>query len=435
MSVSHVSLAEQRPDPDQAARIGVDLWDVTAHLEASGFSDSAARANGHRSAADWARRLIAGQDDLASVRRPGRSGSQWRLFGAACGRALIMLAGVTVCVSTMPRQSTEVAVFMIAAVGWLTAQVVSAALWHGLGLGARGAAVRGALVVAGLMLLVGLATWGLLGEPTVLIWVFWAFSAQLLVTLRPGWVLVSWTTAVGVAALFAWRLGEYWHALAVAGTATAVATFAALWAARAAVRGTSARLAPGTTRSVIVALVQTLAQLALLLVVFLRVGPAAFAAVALAGLAAGVLADPLFALARMGGRWIGERLTSWTPARIIVAAFGPPLVAALCAFAIVVALAVLADPYRVHLDEPLVLTAAVVTTAIIAAINALLRTGSAVGAMMFTVAASVLAGAALLVRVPTEDPWQSTPFTVTTVVLIVVATFVVAQRLSRPQAW
>ncbi|MEA5154279.1 hypothetical protein [Raineyella sp.] len=427
--------AGRRPVPEDAARIGVDLWDVTARLEASGFSDAAARAAGHSSASEWARELIADRARSGPLDRQTRVEPRGHLLTAALGRAIVMLAGVVICASTMPRRSTEVVVFAVAAIGWMTAQVVSAALWHGLGRGSRGEAVRGAMVVAGLMVLVGVGMWIAVGQPTVLIWVLWASSAPLLVTLRPGWSLVAWTGLAGGLCALAWLFGEAWQTLAVAGAATTLAAVSAGSVAGAAMRDARPGIVRGTTAAVVMAAIQTAAHLALLLAVFLRVGPGAFAAVALAGLAAGVLADPLFALARMGGGWVGGRFTSWIFGRSLAASAGPPLLATLCAVALGVALVVLADPYRIYLDEPLVLTAAVGTAAIVATINALLRTGSAFGAMFYTVVVCTVGIVALTYRLPTEDAWQSAPFELATAAMVTLAAIIVTHRLSRPQAW
>lgn len=425
----------RRPDPEDAARVGVDLWDVTARLEASGFSDSAARAAGHGSASEWARELIAERERSGARNRRSRAASSRHLLVAALGRAVVMLAGVVICASTMPRRSTEVVVFAVAAIGWMTAQVVSASLWHGLGRGSRGEAVRGAMLVAGLMVLVGIGTWIAVGQPTVLIWVLWASSAPLLATLRPGPTLVIWTGLAGGLSALAWVYGKPWQALVVAAAATTLASVVAGSVAGAAMREARSGIVRGTVGAVSMAAIQTAAHLTLLLAVFLRVGPGAFAAVALAGLAAGVLADPLFALARMEGGWVGGRFTTWVFGRSLAASAGPPLLATLCVVALGIALVVMTDPYRIYLDEPLVLTAAVGTAAIVATINALLRTGSAFGAMLYTVLACTMGVVALTYRLPTEDAWQSEPFLLATAVMVALAAIIVTHRLSRPQAW
>lgn len=428
--------ADRRPTPEDAAAIGVDLWDVTAHLEASGFSDRAARAAGHASTAGWAQQLLGERDPAPRGRtRRGRRSARSHLLWAALGRAVVMLAGVVICVSTMPRESVEVVVFVIAAAGWLTAQVVSAALWHGLGRGPRGDAVRGAMITCGIMVLLGIATWIALREPTVMIWVLWACSAPLLVTLRPGPLLVALVGIAGALSALAWTFGAYWQVLVLAVGATALASVAAASAAGEAIRTARSRIVPGTVGAVTVALIQTLAHLGLLLVIFLRIGPGAFAAVAIAGLVAGVLADPLFAVARIFGRWVSSHLTRWFPGRTLAGAIGTPLLLALCAAAVWVAFRVLDDPYRVYLDEPLAITAATATAALVATINALLRTGAATGAMVFTVLACTAGGLALTYRLPAEEPWQSGNFILVTAVLVASAAIIVTHRLSRPQAW
>lgn len=434
--MSAATLAGEQPAPEQAARIGVDLWDTAAHLEASGFSDRVARAAGHASTANWARVLLRDADvrePLPRQHAARRAGDS--VLGAALSRALIMAAGVIVCVSTRPRGATELTVFTVAAIGWLTAQVVSATIWHGLDLGSVGGAARGAICSAALMLLAGAVTWVLLREPTALIWVAWAAAIQVLVILRPGRVLTLSGGAAGLLSLLAWQFGTRSQALAVAIVATLLAVAGAIWVLWVTLRGSRSSVLAGVNRAMLVAVGQTAAQLGLLLVIFSRVGPGAFATVALAGLAVGVLADPLFALTRLVSTWAGRRFTAWLPCRLVVAAVGPPLVVVLCVAAMAVTQWTLADPYGVYLDAPIALTAAAVLAAIMAAINALLRTGSALGAMVFTVLASGLAGLALVVRVPGDEAWQSTPFLLATLAVVGVATLVVSRRLSRPQTW
>lgn len=425
---------DHRPNPADAVAIGVDLWDVTAHLEASGFSDSAARAAGHASAAAWAQHLISGQI-TPGPRSPAHPSARSQLLWAALGRSVVMLAGVVICASSMPRRSLEVVLFAVAAGGWLTGQMVSAALWHGLGRGSRDDAVRGAMLTAGVMVLLGVATWVTLREPTVMIWVVWACSTPFLLTLRPGPSLVAWIGAAGLLCGMAWRFGEQWQVLTLAAGATALLSVVAASAGAAAMRNSGHRIVPGTVGAVLMALTRTLAHLTLLLMIFIRIGPGAFAAVAIGGLAAGVLADPVFALSRIWGRWVSERFTTWMPGRTLAGAIGPPLLALLCMATLWVAMQVLDDPYQVYLDEPLALAGAVATAAIIAASNALLRTGSAAGAMLYTVVVCAMASLATTLRLPAEEAWESGPLMTVTGVMVAVAAVIVTQRQSRPQAW
>ena len=420
--------------PEDAATIGVDLWDVQAHLEASGYSDGAARSAGHASAAAWARELVSARTATGVAEAPGNPGEA-RHLSQALQRALIMLAGVVICASTMPDTSRETVVFAVAAAGWITGQMVSAAIWHGLGRGSRSDAVRFAGVTAALMLVIGIAAAVVLAEATVLIWVGWACAAPLLMTLRPGPVLVAGVLIGGVACGLTWRYGSHSAVVALASVATvALVTWAAM-AARATVKHHPARRPKGAVPAVTVSLVQTVAQLAFLMAVFVRIGPGAFAAVAIAGLAAGVLSDPLFALTRLWGGWISHRMTSWRPGRWVTAAAGPLVVGALCVVAVLVTRWVLQDPYRVFLDEDVAVLAAIVAASTTAAINALLRTGAAVGAMACALVISVAGILALGYRLGFEDAWQSTPFLLVTIAAVGLAGLVTSHRLSLPSAW
>lgn len=79
--------------------------------------------------------------------------------------------------------------------------------------------------------------------------------------------------------------------------------------------------------------------------------------------------------------------------------------------------------------------AAIVAASTTAAINALLRTGAAVGAMACALVISVAGILALGYRLGFEDAWQSTPFLLVTIAAVGLAGLVTSHRLSLPSAW
>lgn len=421
-----------------AVRRGVDVWDMTAHLESNGFSTSVARSNKVPSVFELARRmraLVSVDTSLGAAEAAKRTSVL-----AAILRSVVMVGGVIICVSTLPKAS-EMTVFAIAASGWLAGQAVSAVIWYAWARGDRPDGVRAGVIAGGVMLLAGVAAAVAVQEWTLLIWVGWAAAIPTLQVLVPGWRLTIRVLLGGAVCALAWlsARGIWWpqpdarlFGLVSAAVLTIAAIGVACWRVRRELSRTTALGHPGTGPALAVALVQTLAQLGLLLVLFQVVGASAFGAVAVAGLAAGVLADPLFAGARRWSEWVVRSSTSWVVGRLKIAIGGVLAVVVMLIASAQTAELMLSDPYRIYLNEPTILMATVLAGAVIAATNVLLRTGAAVGAMLVAVVAALVTAAALLLL---DESIHSLALFAVMIGASIFAALAAAERLSHPRAW
>lgn len=361
---------------------------------------------------------------------------------AAFQRSLMMLGGVIICVTTLPTGAAEGIVFAIAAAGWLAGQLVSAAVWFAwsrgrLSDGVRAAAVSGALVLfAGILGAVASQQW------TLLVWVGWAIAIPVLQLMVAGWRLTLGVIAGAAVAGLAWLSAEkiWWpqpSAEQVGLAASAVATVLAVGGATLLVvrelRSVETRDFPGTNRAIMVAGTQTAAQLAMLLVIFYQVGPDAFGSIAVAGLAAGVLADPLFVAARVWSRQVSRRSTSWHLGRLLIGVVGVIVVALMVWASMQVAVLLLARPFMIFLNAEAILMAAMLVGALIAVTNVMLRTGSAISAMVTAILTALATAATILV--PVDAPIFNTMLAGLLVVVLVTFSFTTAERLSRPASW
>lgn len=427
------------PGAELAAR-GVDLWDSTAHLESSGISAGVARRHGYASVFDLAGEA---RGRLAPDRTPGRPPTEERVsLVAAVQRSLMMLGGVIICVTTLPEGAAEGIIFVIAAGGWMAAQIVSAAIWFAWSRGRLADGVRAAAVIGVLTLVAGVVGAVLSAQWSVLVWVGWAVAIPVLQVLVPGWRLTLAVIIGAVVCGLAWLSWEqvvfphpsarsFGTVAALSLTGAALALAAALVARR--LRSVATSDHPGTPAAVAVAGLQAGAQLAMLLMIFLQVGPEAFGSVAVAALAAGVLADPLFVAARKVTRWVTHRSSSWWIGRLQIAIAGIVVVAVLVYAAGEAATLLLARPYHVYLNEENILIAAMIVGGVIAATNVMLRTGSAVGAMVVAVVAALLTSVTLFV--PNESTGYALVLLGVLGAVLLVAVGLASSRLTRPASW
>lgn len=428
---------------ERTAVAGLDVWDTAAHLESRGISRRVAEERGFGSVFALARHLIDAVPHHA--RRPARGTHTHRPAPsvlAAILRAIVMLCGVVVCVSSVPRGTGEVTMFAIAAAGWLAGQAVSSSVWFAWGESTRPDALRTGLAVGAAVLLAGLAWVLLRGDWALLVWLGWGASMPILLTAMPAAVLAAGTAvaaAVCGGALAAANgypgapvaLGPWGMPVAVASTTLAIALAAALVLREA--RGRPSRYVRGTALAVGVAVVQTGAQLSILLMIFVGVGRGAFGAIALAALAAGVLADPLFTIGQVWTRRVVESAASWSAGRFRIGLVAVVLVALLLLASAAVAWWYLSDPYHIYLNAPWIIAAAVLIGAVIAATNVLLRTGSAVGAMVFALVAQLVMAPTSFV--PGDEAAGFWVMCAATVLVTALALWQAAQRFARPSTW
>ena len=178
---------------------------------------------------------------------------------------------------------------------------------------------------------------------------------------------------------------------------------------------------------------QTVFQLAILLQIFLGIGAGAFGSVALAGLASGALADPLYTLQQAWTRHVVTRSSSWRLGRMRIGLAAVVVTALIIAIAGVVVWVALSDPYKIYLNEPSVIVAAMVASAVIAATNVLLRTGSPISAMAFAAFAEILV--IVTSRFPVDEPAGFWALVVVCSVVSLFALVSAGRRFAHPSTW
>ena len=427
----------------RVATSGIDVWDVTAQLESRGVSQRVAEAQGHGSVFDLAERVIGavpGADlNAARERHPRRSQASVR---AAIERTLVMVAGIIICATSLPRAADEIAVFMMAAGGWLAGQTVSAATWHAWGAGTRrdGLAAGGAVGLG--VLVLGLAGTAASGWWEALIWIGIGISTPLLLLLCNGAAVVLAGALVSVVCLGSWFARNNYDgaptALAAWGlpsavVATVVAVVLSLGLVVAHGRGRRVRYVDGTPVAVAVALLQTLFQLTILLQIFLGVGAGAFGAVALAVVAGGVLTDPLLTIQMAWAHSVAQTSASWQAGRVRIGVVAAIMVLIILATSAATVVVVLLDPYRITLNQPAIVAAALLCSAVISATNILLRTGSSVGAMLFAALAELLVVVTMFF--PSDEPIGFVVMAVMAAVVIALALYLACVRFGHPSTW
>lgn len=436
------TLVEREGTLRRTAASGTDIFEVTARLESSGVSRAVARAQGHDSVFDYAERLIEAVPDAeaqpARARREARNRASVR---ASLVRAAVMVFGVVVCATSLP-PAPEMAIFLMAASGWVAGQAVSAAAWYAWGAGRRRDGMAAAGIVGGALLVIGAVAAAVSGLPELMIWIGIGVATPVLLLLASGVLLVlvgAVAAALCLVSLFA-RNHYEWAPAALGPVGTPLAFGVAILAVVVALillirenRGGRARYIRGAATAVGVALLQTLFQLTVLLQIFLGVGAGEFGAVALAVMAAGALSDPLFTLQMAWAHKVAQRSASWGRGRFaigIVAVCTVVIVLGVTAFAVILTLA---DPYRITLNAPAIVAAAVLCSAVICATNILLRTGSRIGAMLFAALSELLVAVTLLF--PADEPSGFYAMAIMAAVLTVLAFLIAATRFGHPSTW
>lgn len=403
----------------------VDEFDAAARLESNGMGDIVARMAGFPNTFEHALSLM---KDVSPPQESALGRGIRRGLWAALVRAVVMLAGVGVCVLAIPAGTSALVTFLAGGAAWLSAQTVSAAIWWGLGRGrpARGSALALGTALTQLVLwfVVGLAT----GHPEVCTWVMWGTTAAVWLSRRRLHLslvatLVALTIALGGLALPT-SLATAPATLALAMACTTA--MAQLW------RHATARVerpVAGGARSIILAVVQTIAPVTMLGVAAGRLGPD-FLVVALGSLVASAACDPLVEVATQMVRGIAERGSSWRQVRRRTALAGV-LVTLLAALGGL--LAGLTTSYLLRGIAPglaaACITLAVSTFSVGGAV--MLRTGDAAGAAVLAVTTSGALAAVLASDMGLTSLW----FVVFDCVAVAGISILAASRLSSPRVW
>lgn len=425
---------EAVPELNRQARAeltaSVDRWDAAARLEASGISTRLAEREGYPS-------TFALAADLLRLSRPERSRPApggLRATMAALSRSIVILCGVLVCVSTIPPQSSEFRVFMIAAMAWLAGQCVSAATWYGWGRGHRGDAAAAGL--GGMALMVALAALASLplGDPTALVWVMWTASLPVLMILRPGPLLTGLAVLAAATCLGVRQEFGFGPAMGAALVATTVAVVSAVILTHRIRREMDGQIQPGHLGSVGIATIQTLGQLATLGAIVMLIGPSAFGGVAVAGLFAGLAADPAFELAKALSGQVAGRTSHWRIGTILIGGMSAIVVVLVMAVSAAVTGWFLDDPYLVYPDMPLYLACSALVGALTAGISIQLRCGHALGAMVLALVTAFVVFVAALVA-QSNYRWDQPAFAGAAVVVGIVATVIASRCLANPRSW
>lgn len=428
---------------DRIAAVGIDLWDVTAQLESRGFSERVATEQGYSSVFDAAEKTISAVPDhdqeaaRKRIEHPTRAS-----VPAAIGRTAVMIGGVVICATSIPHGAAEISVFSMAAGGWLFGQAVSAATWHSWGGGNKRDGIAAGAALAVVLLLVGVAAAAAAGIPEALIWVGIGVATPLLLLLANG--LVTALVGLGAALLcgVSWlALNQYggvpesWASwgLPVAVTVTTAAVAAAAVLVAVQLRGKRPRYVAGTGRAVAVAVLQTFFQLAILLQIFLSIGAGPFGAVAVAVVVGGILTDPLLTVQMAWARIVSQRSSSWHSGRFRIGVVAVGIVVIILAISGWTAGTLLADPYRITLNEPVVIAAVLLCSAVVAATNILLRTGSAFAAMLFAAMAGVLVGTTTLAQ--GHATIEFVLMATATAAVSGLALYLAAVRFGHPSTW
>jgi hypothetical protein len=321
------------------------------------------------------------------------------------------------------------------AVGWLSGQAVSAAMWQGLGTGSRpasaAAGITTGLIGLGAATLVAVA----LGEPTALLWAVWSMAVSALIVLTNLATLAAFAVAAAVLSTLA-QHSPY------AGVGDGVALFcvlaAGLWGAavlrsEASSGPTTLRLQGPGLRAVALSTIQTCGQLSILWMLMAVVGNAGFSAIALAGLVAGAGADIILEIASIALRRVVAMPVGWDTGRRASAGIGVAAVLAVVVISLVTAGIALA-----RLDAPASVAATVAGTVLVASLTAAaglqLRVGSAGGAAGLSVlaAGTTAVAATLALLAPLVG---AAALIVAAVVVAVTSVAVGGREMSRPTLW
>lgn len=415
-------------DMGESVHYAVDLYDTAAHLESQGYGDSVARQRGFGDVFDMARDLMGERRARHKRRAPRGLGA---MVTPALGRMLVLVAGVLISLAVLPAGSSHVQVFVAGAVGWLCGQAVSAGIWRGLGTSrslAAKTALTSAPVLLGLAAAVSLGAWSW----APLLWAMWSVAASVLVIMRPGPKVVLMAIAGAALSIAA---GRYEHALGMACGAAAIA-LACLGALMVLRREGVRRGRPdgAILKAQLLGLLQAAAQLLVLGLVLIMIGPTVFVAVAIAGLVAGSLSDPILELVHAAVRHLASFPLTLRAGRFTTAILGILGIVVVMAAALLTAVLV-RDIFAP--DEPLlpVLLATALVAGLTAGTGLLLRAGTAVGAMGLAMGVAALAAmgeAAFFFNIRSD---VTLTLEILSLLAVVATAWLAARHMSHPSAW
>lgn len=368
----------------------VDVYDAAATLESQGYGDAVAKRVGHSDIFALASHLLDEGATQTSQRSAGRlmRGVLWAL-----ARMAVLFSGVVLSLACLHPNSAPSLVFIAGAVGWMSGQAISAGIWYGLGKADRVFAARIAATSAPVVAALALAASLIVNSPAPLLWSVWGIASSVLVIFRSGGKLLVLSL---LGAGLTWLCGQASHDAGVVMSSTMIVV--AALAAIAVLRGEKGQLGRLTVKAVgmqLLAVVQAVGQIVVLAAVLVRVGPTAFVTVAVAGLIAGALSDPILESTHALVRHVVTHPRSWRAGRRLTGLLG---VAGIC----LVVLSSLGAATGLHgtLAPSADLIVIELATALVAAVTAgtglLLRAGSALGAMLLAVAAAAATVAAVM---------------------------------------
>ncbi len=412
----------------EAVQQAVDIFDAAAQLESQGYGDSVAQQSGYRDVFDLAGGLMANTRSRRERRSP--TGVAAMLL-AALGRMLVLFSGVVISLAVLPSATSPKQMFVAGAVGWLCGQAVSAGIWHGLGTAkplAAGTSLTCAPVVLGLAAIV---SWGI-DSWAPLLWALWAVAASVLVIMRPGFKVVLFASA-GAAA--SWVIGQYFHGAGVA-CAILVILLACVGAARVVHQdgGFLSRPSGPMVAAQLMGAAQAAGQIVTLGMVLFIIGPTVFVAVAIGGLVAGALSDPILELVQAGVRHLAAFPFTLNTGRLVTA-----LVGIIGAVTVIAAALLTATVVRDMFAPGEALWPIMLATALVAAVTAgtglLLRAGTAVGALLLATggaAFALLGGGVVYFGIHSDIVIILFALSVLSVL---VTSWLAARHMSQPAAW
>lgn len=360
--------------PTAPAIDAVDVFDLTAHLEARGQGVAAARERGFATQFERAATLLDPGAAAGRAARPRRADVLARVF-ASLQRVLVLMAGVAVCLAGSPAGTSGGGILVAGIVGWLVGQAVSAAAWDGLARMSPRSAAGGVLTVWAVAAPPVVAGCALTGAWPVALWAAWAASASALIVLRPGGRVALPVGVAGAACAVTPLVRPEWG-VAVAVTVVAGVAAAAVWAVAGLgpVRTAHGRLA----RVVGIATVQAAATIGVLMVVLAASAESWRGAIAVGGLVAGAVCDPALEASMLVVATITSRASDWRSGRRVTAAVGGAavVVVALCAAAVTPFLAAGATTAA----QGTIVAAVVAIASLTAASGMLMRVGDGGGA-------------------------------------------------------
>ncbi|WP_336660869.1 hypothetical protein [Leucobacter sp. USHLN153] len=413
----------------------IDPYHAAARIESQGYSDAAAKRLGWNTVFELA-------SAMWELREPQQTAQQSRgtsdLLVNALWRTIVLVAGVLISLACLSPGASPAQVFVTGATGWVCSQAVSAGIWRAIVRGHHASAALAVWTAPALLAIVAIVSLAI-GQTAPIWWALWAVSASVLVILRLRPLLVIAAAAGAALTTVAATLVSP-EAGRIVGVAVAIAaTIAAAVVLNqefgSHTLATARRLVtPDMVAAAVLGAMQALGQVGVLAVLLLMTGEQAFAAIAVAGLVAGAISDPLLELKRSAVHRIATTVVSATAARRATAIAG-----ALGTCAIVVIAAGVAVLSRAFFAPEEALWHVVAATCVVATVTSgtgvLLRAGSAAGATAFALGAALLCAAVGLM--PLTGVEITVLATVASLAALTLAFTLAlsARMMSRPAAW